>query len=233
MLEFSGVFQQQDVAAGGGGGATPPTVVSITPTVVASGLSHAISLPATVTAGDLLMIFTSSDGGSLDYGSTTASGWTSGPIFVGTSTSHGAGSMFYKIAGGSEDGTTIDITTPSDEHLSAQCYRIQAWGGSASEIATSSANIDAANPFTPPTLTSGFGSVGTLWITAIALGSSLTLTASPGDYTVTETGDYGTATGTIITGYKTSVAASEAPGTFTFTAGSATRTGLTVAIRGV
>src|SRR5688500_17791964 len=128
-----------------------PVVLSVTASSFASDTTdHAVVLPATVEAGDLLIGIFASDG---DATSTTPSGWTS----LGTNASGTAVRLrfFVRRASGDEDGTTVNLQTSAAEQAAAQVYRIQAgtWrdsGTLASDVTKSAGSGSSATPDPSP-----------------------------------------------------------------------------------
>lgn len=80
FLKYSGILQQQAHQVGGGE-AVAPEVISVSPSIIASGTNHNVSLPATLSSGDLVFIWSSCDGGNLEDINTIVSGWSR--IYVG------------------------------------------------------------------------------------------------------------------------------------------------------
>lgn len=144
-----------------------PVVLSITSySDAAAGSTHNVQMPATVAAGDLLvMIIASRDGNAGNAGLTTPSGWTQR---VARTTGLGTPNytyVFTKTAAGTEGGTTVAITSASASTvLSAQTWRIQAgsWGGTPQAAADN--DLGANTTPDPPSLTPGWTGYQTLWI---------------------------------------------------------------------
>lgn len=116
-----------------------PTYQSTTVTDFGSdATSHAANLPATVTAGDLLLAVAAFD--STPSTITTPSGWTR-LIDVGGDPVAG---VFAKVADGTEDGGTVNFVTSDAQRGSVHVLRITDWQGTL-------AGIGAANAFTGTT----------------------------------------------------------------------------------
>ena len=82
-------------------------VVSVTHTAFTTdATSHLVAMPATVDAGDLLVTLVATDGSAT---LTTPSGWTNLSSVPQSTTVRG--SCSYKIAVGTEGGTTVDFVT--------------------------------------------------------------------------------------------------------------------------
>lgn len=230
MIILPGILAQQDVPSGGG---TAPSVVSITPyDTGANGTSWSVPMPATVTAGDLLLLFAACDGGFNDNPATAAANWTR----IATGSSGQAGfSIFVKTASGSEGGTTITVTIPTTEWMTTQCYRIQGWyGNETTGIAFSMTTATPASGTVAGTsITSGFGSVPTLWIGSIASANAATASSIfTGWSGATDSGEIAGTSGQLRTAWATSTAASMTTPTSTFS-GSPNECGFCpVAVRG-
>jgi len=200
-----------------------PTVASLQETTVASmSTTHNIAHGATVNAGDLLvMIFVGSQVGADEtYTITDPSGWT---LLAENQYNDGSGNnrqntgVYYKVASGSEGGTTVNVATSASVSAAAQVYRITAGThNSAVEIGTFSEVEDGANP-NPPSLTPSWGSADTLWL-AVATweDSDFFASAAPASYTnlTTEIAD-STEDAVISSARRENATATEDPGTFT------------------
>lgn len=165
-----------------------PTVAGLQETTVASmSTTHNISLGATVNAGDLLvMIFVGSQvGADQTYTITDPSGFTL--LFedqfnvAGQNRQHTG--VYYKVATGSEGGTTVNVATSASVSAVAHVYRITTGTHNSAVEASTRSEAEAANP-NPPSLTPSWGSADTLWI-AVATweDSDFFATAAPSSYT--------------------------------------------------
>lgn len=176
--------------------------------------SHLVSMPATVAASDLLLValVTRTDtaitnpGGGWNQLHTTANG---------TTTRLGC---YYKIAAGSEDGTTVDfvsaVATESVSHTFG--VPVAEWHGTTPpEVGTAATGSDI-NP-DPPNLTPSWGSEATIWIAVEGVANIRTVTTYPTNYT-DGADDDSTAGGNNVaigSARRTLTASSENPGTFT------------------
>ena len=164
---------------GSGGGGATPTLLSRTTTAFSSNTtSHAVSLPATVSVGDLLVCVIGIANNSATI--TTPSGWTAGP----TEASDGGSKafLFYKVASGTEGGSTVDFVTSAGIRASSHVFRFQSGTYSGSpEVAYSEnpAGISNANP-DPPNMAPSWGSANTYWIIFCTIGGSPTVSVYPG-----------------------------------------------------
>ncbi len=163
--------------------------------------THTVTLPATVNAGDLLFMI-GYVGNSTTI--TAPSGWS-------TLSNDGIRFAFYKTAVGNEDGTTVTFTTSASRSAISTTYSIGSWD-STPAIGTWTSGTN------PPSLTSGFGAVDTLWLAAIHTINN-TPTAAPSGYSglTTSSAQYGSQQWGMA--YKTANASSEDPGAFTVGAG--------------
>lgn len=187
-----------------------PTIHEVTTYASSSqATSHNLNLPATVNAGDLLLlIFAFRD-------NTSISGLT-GFSHIGTSVTSGTDSTiscYAKVAVGNEDGTTISVGIGGSIHCVSQCYRIQTgtWYGSLTGVeaqTTSSDNTD------PPSLTASWGSAENLWIAGIGQDEAATGSA-PTNYTnLTSTASSSSPVGVgMRTARRNNTTATEDPGT--------------------
>lgn len=196
---------------GGGGGGATPTVLDVTPSTVNSNLtSHLVAMPATVAAGDLLLMLVGIASNS--YTATTPSGWT----LLSNYASGASGIRFfiyYKVAAGTEGGTTVDVVTSAGIRSSHQVYRIQSGTFSGTPQITTSQNpggVDTAP--NPPNLAPSWGSANTLWIIPAAIAGNPTASVYPGTDGVRTNGH---STNTMLSCRNATAGASLDPGTFT------------------
>jgi hypothetical protein len=169
-------------------------------------------MPATVAAGDLLLILFACMGGNPTV--TTPSGWVllqnsaSEPFIHST--------LFAKTADGSEGGTTVNVVTSLSKTAAVHVLRISGWGGFlSSTIAAASAGT---NP-DPPSVSTPWGTSDNLWIAITANGDDdQAVTGFPTSYS---SGAYtlsggGTNNGPVIaSAYRNNATVTENPGTFT------------------
>jgi len=178
-------------AMGQGGAPTPggfPVFlgVTITPVNPSTATSHPINMPATVNAGDLLIVIFAADGSGT---SGDPAGWTSlGTANAGTATA--LGRWAYLVADGSEAGGTAAFTTSTAERSSGLCVRIQAgtYTG-APEMATLTTGTSLSPD--PPNLTPSGGPADYLWLASYvqeSLPSSAPTYPLPNGNAVSETG---------------------------------------------
>jgi len=139
----------------------------------ADATSHLVQMPAAVTTGDLLLALIALDGTATI---TTPSGWTSLPQGSDAAV---RGAVFYKVAAGTEGGTTVDFVSSSAERMEAQVVRIQV--GTFQSVPESAFTMFAVATVNPdsPNLTPSWGSANTLWLSAGMLDNTRTVSSYP------------------------------------------------------
>lgn len=143
--------------------------------------SHTVNLPSGIVAGNLLLVFFSSDGSTVTH--TFPAGWTKILAEAGSGQTN---SVWSRFADGSE-GATITVTTSALEQSSHTSYRLS--GAHASTVPEGGGS--ATGTSTAPDSTSldpaAWATEDTLWFTVCVLnGSSATaprITAYPTNYT--------------------------------------------------
>ena len=142
---------------------------------------HPIVMPATVNAGDLLLILFDMESGSSP---TTPAGWN---VVFGPTDGENAGSSYAvgyaKVADGTEDGATVNIGTTSTSFGIAHTYRITNWHG------VYATGVGAGTPATgtdtnanPPAVTASWGVADNLFIACAAYYDDLNTSAAPSNY---------------------------------------------------
>jgi hypothetical protein len=148
-----------------------PVVAGTNTSTQASSTSHTVNLPASIAAGDLLIIFFGYNNTADDV--TTPSGWTqffndvNGIRFYG----------FYKVADGGE-GATVTISSSTSGASRHASYRIT--GYQSVPEATTSTGASATPD--PPNLTPSWGAADTLWLASTHCANSTTDLAAPTNY---------------------------------------------------
>lgn len=125
--------------------------------------AHAVAMPATVAAGDLLLVFleffwlATNPAGAI----TTPAGWS---LIKAVDSVNGTNSrtlaMYAIEAVGNEDGTTVDFVTASNATAAAICLRIDAanWSSTLADIeAGTAANATNTSGPNPPSITPSWG----------------------------------------------------------------------------
>ncbi|HEY7466529.1 MAG TPA: hypothetical protein VIB47_07530 [Dehalococcoidia bacterium] len=200
---------------------TFPAVLSVEEQQITTpAQSYSIAMPATVSAGDLLIMFVTHDQDNT-AAFDSVSGWTELRNALWGNLAQGRLGIWYKSASGSEGGTNVTVSfTGSNRPACAFVVRIQAgtWNtGSAPELAAANDVSANANP-DPPNLAPSWGSDDNLWIVYEVNDQDRSINAYPTNYGSNQsfawisgqTDDHTTALAT-----REAAAASENPGTFT------------------
>lgn len=208
-------------------------VVSIThSTFLTDATAHAVAMPATVTAGELLLCFFASDGSAAV---TLPAGWTL--LYSTPQSTTARGSAYVKIADGSEGGTTVGFTTATAEQAAAQVYRLSgAMAVLTHTVGTAVVGVAAGTTVDPPAVTAAWGASDNLFITCVANSGAQTLVSGPSGWgTPVTTNDGGggqaAASASCYTSVLASANASENPGVFTFSATGTVSVANTIVIR--
>jgi hypothetical protein len=180
-----------------------PNVVSTTPSSLPSSTGHTVAMPASVTAGDLLLMLCCFSGASAR---TTPTGWT----LVGSS---GLCGIFAKVSDGTEGGTTVNVITVASELCAAQVLRINKWFGSLTGLSVNMLTGAPAAAGDPPSSTPGWTD-RTLWMAVASIGALNTIT-DPANYGNVQTTDSGT-TARVHSVQRVLFAATENPATFSW-----------------
>jgi len=223
-------------AYGGGQPAAPPQPSGFpaVSSVTASSFpvhqtSHAVAMPAEVSAGDLLLvIFTNHAFPTV----TTPAGWTL--IATTLNTTVVRTSRYAKRSDGTEGGTTVDFQTSQMETAVAHVYRITGWfddGVLADAIADAAAVGDGLSP-DAPSLAPSWGAASTLWIATYGAQNLGRTSGYPASYTSGRYDESGGIVGRSSTASarRENAVPSEDPGPFTNDA-SQPWVGVTIAVR--
>lgn len=172
------------------GSAAFPTVAGTAQSIegAANVTDHDVSLPASIGAGDLLVAIFFSDGVETVTWPNEGTDW----VQCTEGSDGGTGSVYYRIASGSE-GATILVTTGTTERSAHVVYRITGYT-SPPECAAPVGGASGADP-NPPTLTPSWGAADTLFIAVCAWdeGTNSTIVdADPANYTNTISQQAGT-----------------------------------------
>jgi len=136
-----------------------PAVASVTETAFGTDTTdHNVDMPATVNADDLLIVLFTNDGNATV---TTPGGWSA------LASDHNTAvrcSVYYKIAVGDEDGTTVDFVTSANEQAAAQVYRITNWHGTTPPEISTAATGTSTRPNPASLDPAGWDVADTLWI---------------------------------------------------------------------
>jgi hypothetical protein len=146
---------------------TFPTVESVTETSFATNTTaHECDLPATVNAGDLLLLVFANDGTTVQ---TTPAGWTA--LDKQPYLSQIYGGVYVLDAAGTEGGGTVDVVTAIAEAGAGHVYRISGWSGTIAtdiDISTVATGEDAAP--NSSSVTAGWGSDDNLFLSICCFG---------------------------------------------------------------
>jgi len=146
----------------------PPTGTGI----ASSGTAHAVTMPATVAAGDALIVIlglyylASAPAGTI----TTPSGWTAQtPVNVTNGSDSFTLAVFKKIADGTEDGATVDFVTSANATAAAHVYQIDVgtWYGDLAGIEIGTAGGGGSTSPDVGSITPSWGS--SLWMAIAAV----------------------------------------------------------------
>lgn len=209
-----------------------PVVESVTEYQQASQqTSHNVTMPATVTADDLLlMLFCCDQDVASGLSLTTPSGWTQ--IVIQSTTGAYVVAIYAKKAVGNEGGTTVNVAitgSPNSQVAVAQTYRITGWGGTIADDIDISAIASSGFSTTVDTsaVTAGWGSADNLFIVMVgAADDDAVHTSTPANYgnhisTVSGAGGDTNPGCECISLRRNLAAASDNPGSWTLTQGEA------------
>ena len=162
--------------------AFPAVAAGNTSTVTVAATSHGVAMPATVNAGELLLIKISTGGEPVI---TMPAGWQNAytpVVFTAVSLA-----CFKKIADGTEGGTTVNFTTDilvKSSHISCA---INAWVGDLAGVVAGTAVTANSDRPNPPEVTSTWGSADNLFLTQMSIQRTAALTGYPTLYTDNQT----------------------------------------------
>ena len=215
---------------------TFPVIESVTDTEAPSGsesTSHVGDYPATVNAGDLLIVVASFGWG--DGTVTEPTGYDGTIKFTTANGSSNKLSGFVKLAAGTEGGGTYTVTTGESSQGLLRCIRVSGWYGTISggvEFGTASTGSDDSPD--APSLTPAWGSADTLWLDIFGNDNPYnTVSSYPTNYTAAGTYAVTSSNGSpsgIGSSYRNYAAASENPGVVTLD-GSIAWVANTIAVR--
>lgn len=213
--------------------AASPDIASVTETTFTTDTTnHQVNMPATVAAGDLLLLIITTDGNATV---TKPVGWKE-LWNTTTGTAFRAGG-YAKVAVGNEGSTTVNFITSATEQAAAQVYRIQNWYGTVDGLATGNYVISTepapgGTTANPPSLSPSWGAADTLWIPVVHTSSSRTIVSGSSGYSNlinTRSGET-TSSGQIGSMRLSINSATADPGIFTFSNTGVTSVAQTIAI---
>jgi len=192
-----------------------PVVASVTETAFGTDTTnHYVNMPATVNAGDLLIVLFTNDGSATV---TTPAGWSL--LASDDNEPHVRLSVYYKIAAGTEGGTTVNFITSGVEQAAAQVYRITDWHGTTPPEISTAATGTSTRPNPASLDPAGWDVADTLWLAVAGQdrGDQSGTTAYPASYTdgISTLSSEGTASCRTLSARRVLAAASEDPGAFT------------------
>jgi len=178
--------------------ATAPTVVSRSyygdPSYT---LSHSVPLPASLVAGNLLILVVGYSNGSAPQGQvTTPSGWTKLDSITGTNKA--LEYIFYKTATGSEGATLTVTSTNVARGMGFLAYQIAGWSGTP-QIGTAATGTNAT-PDPPSVTPTSAASLALALCGGDGDGSPQTISSYPAGYSNGQVGAT-TGTGSLLTGF--------------------------------
>ena len=220
---------------GAGSGDYPVVAGTNTSTTTTASTSHTLSLPGSISSGDLLIAMLASTNQSSAINISWPSGWTE---FYEADASAGSGhhaqAGAYRQADGTE-GSTISVTTNVSVTSSHNAYRITGAEDPATQapsVATAAFTSNASS-IDPPNLAPSADGKDYLWLAVASWRrTDRSLTGIPTNYTDTiQSSDGGGNTGSHLASVRRSLfAASENPGVFSISGNSNRRIGVTIAV---
>lgn len=181
-----------------------------------SSATHTINLPTGISAGDILWIVIAWQTETQTFTSLSET-WD---LLNDTETGRGNFRVMWRVATGSEGATTTLTLSGASANVAAICFRITSAqdveAGTPGTATTNSTTID------PPSLSPSWGSEETLWIAvAWTPDTRQTLSSYPTSYSIEQTTQAGTSSGTsegqlLAVAARLLTASSEDPGVFTF-----------------
>lgn len=187
-------------------------------TSTGSATTHSLTLPATISNGDLLLAILSSDGGtsmSYTWDNTTEGTWTN----LYEDTNGGAGSVrttvYAKVADGTETGP-LSITKSISDGSTGYVASIQDWEGTLSGVTTGTVAKGISTLPDPPSVTAAGGSGDNLFIAIASYDAAPGTSAYPTNYNDNQTSiQNGSSAASIAVATRSLTAATDDPGTFT------------------
>jgi hypothetical protein len=215
-------------ATGGGGAGNFPVILSVTATapIETNSSTHSLTLPGTINAGDLLVMYVYlSSGAAISL--TTPAGWSK-PSGGESGTTRFLGTL-YKVATGSE-GATLSITATASRCI-AYCVRIQAGTYTGTPEAANTGNTSSASVACAP-VSPSWGAAASAVLAGATAQVTGSVTAYPlgSNQATSEIVSANAFDATICSGQ--SSASTISPGTFTFSGSGTVIRQTTVVVRG-
>jgi hypothetical protein len=143
-----------------------PTVAGTAGTYAAADTSWACALPASIAAGELILVFINAD--TLATSVSFPGAWVE---LFDTDFTSGAFAGAYLIAAGGETSVTVTQTGGTADDAVCLAYRITGWHGTTPPEDETPANQATPTHPDPPLLTPSWGAEDTLWIVVGASGN--------------------------------------------------------------
>ena len=206
-----------------------------TSTTTTASTSHTLSLPGSISSGDLLIAMLAATNQGTATNVSWPSGWTEFyEADASAGNGHQAQAGAYRQADGTE-GSTITVTTNNSVTSAHNAYRITGAEDPATQapsVATATFTTNASN-IDPPNLVASADGKDYLWLAVASWRrTDRTLTGTPTNYTNTiQSSDGGGNTGTHLASVRRSLfAGSENPGVFSLNNSTNRRIGVTIAV---
>jgi len=152
---------------------TFPAVLSTNTSVTVDNTTHTVSLPATIAAGNFIVIDAAING------TPTVTPPTDFTMIKSLPNSTATLAVFVKVAAGTEGGTTVTFTTSVLETSGHTSYAGGSWDGTLAGIEVSTgATGTSVNPLSDA-ITASWGAADNLFISALAIQRTPSLTSYP------------------------------------------------------
>lgn len=163
-----------------------PTIAAPTVTPFDSNATdHNVAMPATIAAGDLLLVLFSNDG-SATVTNPNASKWRE--LFTSANSTNNRLSGYAAVADGTEDSSTVNFVTSTGERAVAQVYLVPVgyWSGDTADIIVGTSATGSDTAPNPPSATPD---ATRDWLAIACYGADDDDDASayPTDYTIQQT----------------------------------------------
>jgi hypothetical protein len=173
--------------------AAPVSAASPSPTCTSQQFSsvatdHDVTLPGTVNAGDLLIVFFGVYGGNQSTASTPTSGWVE--LEDADKINQIKQAIYYKFAAGTEGGGTMRVTLTTGFRAIANTCRITGVHASQVPEKGTAATGSSVNP-NPPSVTASWGAEDNLFIASYAQQNGTAgASAYPTNYSLAQASSY-------------------------------------------
>lgn len=182
-----------------------PAVANVATGSANNVTNYAVPLPASIVAGQLLVMFVTIQGGGARTISTPA-GWVEAYNVVNSTVRRAA--CYFRAADGFE-GSTVNVSVSAGSNYATVAYSLNSVSGW--DIGTP---VNGTSNPNPPSVSSTSGN-GRLWIASVHVaGGAGSAPSAPTNYSTSDYGNQSTSVGTGAA-YRSLTAASEDPGAFT------------------